>query len=588
MRYRIVADTYESLELTSKRLEMTSILTTLLKQTSISNIDKIIYLTQGKLKPEHEGIEIGISDKLALKAIHLTSGKNSIELENEYNKVGDIGKVAEIASKSKPQSVLFSEPLTVERVYETLEKISNVTGSKSIETKIRYLNNIIADSEPIEAKYIMRTVVGKLRLGIADQTVLDALAEAFTEDKKNKKELESAYNITSDLGKIANIVASNGLKAVKELKLKVGNPVRPMLAERLSSANEIIEKIGECAIEYKLDGERLQIHKSKDETKIYSRRLENITIQYPDVIKIVNNQIRAKEVIVEAEAVAINSKTKEYLPFQQLMHRRRKHGIEKAIKQYPISLNFFDVLYCDNNEIMNESYSNRRKILEGIVKVDEDVKVVPSKISDDPEEIEEFMENAIKDGCEGLVAKKLSSKYRAGAREYSWIKLKRDYKNSIEDSFDLVIIGAFYGKGKRAGKYGTYLLAVYDKENDLFRSITKIGSGFTDEDLEEFPKILEKDKINNKHQKVDSNIKADVWFIPNMVIEIIASEITLSPIHTCSINNIRKGSGLALRFPKFKGKIRKDKSPKDATESKEVEKMYLRQLKKIEKASDNN
>ncbi len=588
MRYRIVADTYESLELTSKRLEMTSILTTLLKQTSISNIDKIIYLTQGKLKPEHEGIEIGISDKLALKAIHLTSGKNSIELENEYNKVGDIGKVAEIASKSKPQSVLFSEPLTVERVYETLEKISNVTGSKSIETKIRYLNNIIADSEPIEAKYIMRTVVGKLRLGIADQTVLDALAEAFTEDKKNKKELESAYNITSDLGKIANIVASNGLKAVKELKLKVGNPVRPMLAERLSSANEIIEKIGECAIEYKLDGERLQIHKSKDETKIYSRRLENITIQYPDVIKIVNNQIRAKEVIVEAEAVAINSKTKEYLPFQELMHRRRKHGIEEAIKQYPISLNFFDVLYCDNNEIMNESYSNRRKILEGIVKVDEDVKVVPSKISDDPEEIEEFMENAIKDGCEGLVAKKLSSKYRAGAREYSWIKLKRDYKNSIEDSFDLVIIGAFYGKGKRAGKYGTYLLAVYDKENDLFRSITKIGSGFTDEDLEEFPKILEKDKINNKHQKVDSNIKADVWFIPNMVIEIIASEITLSPIHTCSINNIRKGSGLALRFPKFKGKIRKDKSPKDATESKEVEKMYLRQLKKIEKASDNN
>ena len=588
MRYRIVADTYESLELTSKRLEMTSILTTLLKQTSISNIDKIIYLTQGKLKPEHEGIEIGISDKLALKAIHLTSGKNSIELENEYNKVGDIGKVAEIASKSKPQSVLFSEPLTVERVYETLEKISNVTGSKSIETKIRYLNNIIADSEPIEAKYIMRTVVGKLRLGIADQTVLDALAEAFTEDKKNKKELESAYNITSDLGKIANIVASNGLKAVKELKLKVGNPVRPMLAERLSSANEIIEKIGECAIEYKLDGERLQIHKSKDETKIYSRRLENITIQYPDVIKIVNNQIRAKEVIVEAEAVAINSKTKEYLPFQQLMHRRRKHGIEEAIKQYPISLNFFDVLYCDNNEIMNESYSNRRKILEGIVKVDEDVKVVPSKISDDPEEIEEFMENAIKDGCEGLVAKKLSSKYRAGAREYSWIKLKRDYKNSIEDSFDLVIIGAFYGKGKRAGKYGTYLLAVYDKENDLFRSITKIGSGFTDEDLEEFPKILEKDKINNKHQKVDSNIKADVWFIPNMVIEIIASEITLSPIHTCSINNIRKGSGLALRFPKFKGKIRKDKSPKDSTESKEVEKMYLRQLKKIEKASDNN
>ena len=588
MRYRIVADTYESLELTSKRLEMTSILTTLLKQTSISNISKIIYLTQGKLKPEHEGIEIGISDKLALKAIHLTSGKNAIELENEYKKVGDVGKVAEIASKSKPQSTLFSEPLTVERVYETLERISNVTGSKSIETKIRYLNNIIADSEPIEAKYIMRTVVGKLRLGIADQTVLDALAEAFTEDKRNKKELESAYNITSDLGKIANIVASNGLKAVKELKLKVGNPVRPMLAERLSSANEIIEKIGECAIEYKLDGERLQIHKSKDETRIYSRRLENITIQYPDVIKIVNNQIRAKEVIVEAEAVAINSKTKEYLPFQQLMHRRRKHGIEKAIKQYPISLNFFDVLYCDNKEIMNENYSNRRRILEGIVKVDEVVKVVPSKISDNPEEIEEFMENAIKDGCEGLVAKKLSGKYRAGAREYSWIKLKRDYKNFIEDSFDLVIIGAFYGKGKRAGKYGTYLLAAYDKENDLFRSITKIGSGFTDEDLEEFPKILEKDKINNKHQKVDSNIKADVWFTPNMVIEIIASEITLSPIHTCSINNIRKGSGLALRFPKFKGKIRKDKSPKDSTESKEVEKMYLKQLKKIEKVSDNN
>ena len=265
------------------------------------------------------------------------------------------------------------------------------------------------------------------------------------------------------------------------------------------------------------------------------------------------------------------------------MHRRRKHGIENAIKQYPISLNFFDVLYHDSKEIMNEPYSNRRKLLEEIIDVDETVKVVPLKISDDPKEIEEFMEKAIEDGCEGLVAKKLSSKYRAGARGYSWIKLKRDYKNFVDDSFDLVIIGAFYGKGKRAGRYGTYLLAAYDKENDLFRSITKIGSGFTDEDLEEFPKLLEKDKIINKHQKVDSNIEADIWFTPNMVIEIIASEITLSPIHTCSINNIRKGSGLALRFPKFKGQIRKDKSPIDATNSKEVEQMYLRQLKKIEK-----
>jgi len=581
--YSTVAETYEALEMTKKRLELTSILTNLFQQTPKKLIDKVVYLTQGKLYPDFMGIEIGIAEKLVARAISAVSGVSEDSVEKVYQRTGDIGAAAMEVLKEKVQTTLFGEALSVERVYSTLEKVSGLSGSGSIDIKLAYISNLLADASLLEAKYIVRTVTGNLRLGIADYTVLDALSVAFVGDKASRPKLERAYNLSSDLGLVAKEVASGGLKRIKAFKVKVGNPIRPMLAERMESAKEIVEKLGgEVVAEYKLDGERLQIHISPKEISIFSRRLEKITSHYRDVVGLVKKNVKAKNAIVEGEAVAIDIDTGDYLPFQELMHRRRKYGIDEAIKQYPVSLNLFDILYLDGKDLTALTYTKRRAMLQKIL-VDGDVlKLVPAIITSDAEEIEKFMQEAISNGCEGLVIKDKSSAYRAGAREFLWIKLKREYRSELTDSVDLVVIGGFHGRGRRVGRYGSLLLASYDKENDVFRTVCKVGTGFTDEDLMRIYDLLQKHKMQHVHPRVNSKMQADVWFVPNIILEIIGSEITLSPIHTAKLDSIRKGAGLALRFPKFTGKIRDDKSPEDATTTGELLEMYQAQSKKIE------
>jgi DNA ligase-1 len=583
MLYSIIADTYEKIEETTKRLEITDYLVDLFKKTDPNLIDKVVYLTQGKLYPDYLGIEIGVAEKLAIKAIGFATGRDIESIEKIYKKVGDIGLAAQEVLKERAQTTLFKEPLTVERVYETLDKIAKTSGPGSIDAKLKYISSLLNDATPKEAKYIIRTITGELRLGVADYTVLDALAIAYTDDKSNRPLLERAYNLSSDLGAIAKSLAKEGLNGIKSFKINVGKPIRPMLAERLETAQEIVEKLkGRCVAEYKLDGERVQIHKDGKKVTLFSRRLENITHHYPDVIDLVISNIKADKVIAEAECVAVNLDTGELLPFQELMHRRRKYGIEEAMKAYPVSLFFFDVLYLNGEDLTQKPYSERREILEDIIIKDERVRVVQSLKSNDPKEIENFMEQAISDGCEGLVIKDIDSVYRAGAREFSWIKLKREYRSELKDTLDLVIVGAFYGRGRRAGKYGAFLLAAYDKDADIFRTVCKVGTGFTDEDLDKFPKILAPYKIPHRHGRVDSKLEADVWFVPQIVIETIAAEITVSPIHTCCMDSIRKDSGLALRFPKYTGKIRDDKAPEDATSVNEILEMYKSQLKRVE------
>jgi DNA ligase-1 len=582
MDYSIIADTFEMMEKTTKRLELTDYLVKLIKSTPSELIDKVVYLMQGKLYPDYVGVELGVADKLALRAISISSGLSIDKVEGIYRETGDIGGAGEIALQTKAQTTLFTEPITVERVYSTLDKIAGLTGEGSQDMKLRYIGSLLNDATPKEARYILKIITGKLRLGIADYTVLDALAIAFTGEKENRAILERAYNITSDLGLVATTIATKGLDAVSTMKIEVFKPIRPMLAERVSTAEEALKRTeGRCAAEYKLDGERLQIHKSGDKVMLFSRRLENITNHYPDAIEAVREYVDTKDAILEAEAVAINQDTGEYLPFQELMHRRRKHGIEEAMKEYPISLNFFDILYMNKKDCTQLLYTKRRELLENAIKIDSKVKVVPMITTSDTKEIEEFMEEAISDGCEGLMIKHLASNYRAGAREFAWVKLKREYRSELADTLDLVIVGAFHGRGRRVGKYGAYLLAAYDKDNDIFRSVCKVGTGFTDEDLANFHSILKQHMIAHRHARVDSKLEADVWFDPNIVIEIIASEITLSPLHMCGMNAIREDSGLALRFPKFTGKIREEKSPEDATTVDEVINLYKKQLKVV-------
>tara|TARA_Y100000590_G_scaffold410403_1_gene503431 strand:+ start:3020 stop:4756 length:1737 start_codon:yes stop_codon:yes gene_type:complete len=578
-----VAQAYEDMEKTRKRLELLEILAELFRNTPVNVIERIIYLTQGKIKPDFFGIELGMSDKLVMKVLEKSTAMSKDKIMEEYKRTGDLGEVTRISLSNKVQTTLVRDKLTVERVYQTFEDIASTSGHGSVEIKIAHLAGLLSDCTPIEGKYIIRTLTGILRLGIADYTVLDALSVTYTNDKSNRKYLERAYNISSDLGRVARLVANKGLKGLEEINIVVGNPIRPMLAERLSSSQEIIKKVdGKMSLEYKLDGERLQIHVNNKQTEIFSRKLENITNYYPDVCAIMN-EIEVKNMILEAEAVAIDKQTKSYLPFQELMHRRRKYNIEEAVKNYPISVNLFDIIYLDDQDLTDSSYEERRKILMKISKKNRRLEIIKNNITQDANEIDDFLEQAIEEGCEGLVIKDLQGNYRAGAREYLWIKLKREYKSEMADTLDLVIIGAMYGKGKRVNKYGALLLAVYDKKQDMFRSFCKVGTGFSDEQLHKIHQVLQKDIIKNKHVRVDSKMDMDVWFEPNIVLEISGSEITISPIHTANKDEVRKNFGLALRFPIFTGRIRDDKKPQDVTSTEEIMSEYGKQLKKISK-----
>jgi DNA ligase-1 len=584
LQYAVIADAYEKIESTTKRLEMTDLLVGLLKNTSRDVIDKVVYLTQGKLYPDFAGIEIGVAEKLAIKALSRASGVKESEIEESIKKTGDIGETAQAIMSSRRQATFFQKSLTVQRVYETLDKMAKTSGAGAVDSKMAHLAGLLADASPKEAKYVMRTVTGNLRLGIADMTVLDALAIAYGGGKEARECVERAYNICSDLGRVAKTVAERGLEGIKEFRVSINEPIRPMLAERLSSPREILEKLsGKCGAEYKYDGERIQAHKQGNDVVLYSRRLESISDQYPDAVELLKRYVKAKEAILECECVAVDSDTGEMRPFQELMHRRRKYEIQKAIEEYPVTLFMFEALYIDGKDLTLEPYPTRRKMLEERITESDRVKIANQTITNNEVELENFFLEAIENGCEGLVCKSIApdSVYQAGARGWLWIKYKRDYKSEMTDAVDLVAVGAFHGRGKRAGAYGALLLAAYDPDGDTFETVTKCGTGFTDEDLAKLPKMLEKHKISHKHPRVQSIFEADVWFEPVVVIEILGAEITLSPIHTCAVNVVRKGSGLAIRFPRFTGNYRLDKAAEDATTVKEVIEMYRSQLKEV-------
>ena len=583
MNFSLIVDTFEQMEQTSSRLALTDYLVSLLKRTPSDIIDKVIYLIQGKISPDYEGVELGLAEKMAIRALAQSAGLDLAVIEEIYRKTGDLGDAAKEATKSKNQATLFDDAMTVERVYSTLDKIAHSIGSGSQEVKLRLVSSLLNNATSRESRYIMKFVMGTLRLGIADHTVMDALALAFTGDKSNRHTLEKGYNVSSDLGTVAKLLATKGLESVKSLQITLFKPIRPMLAERVSTSEEALERTGsEAAAEYKLDGERIQVHKRKEKIELFSRRLEKITGHYPDVAEAIKS-IKAEEAILEAEVVAINPHTDEFLPFQELMHRRRKYGIKQAIENYPVIMNFFDVLHLDGDDKTSLDYIHRRKVLEKIIQglSNEKLRLIRQTIVKKSEQIDKFMASAIENGCEGLMIKQLTSTYRAGAREFAWVKLKREYRSDLADTLDLVITGALYGRGRRVGRYGALLLGAYDSKFDMFRSTCKVGTGFTDQLLEQFYNNLENHLITHRHARVDTGMEMDVWFEPKIVIEVIASEITLSPSHTAALDTIRPGYGLALRFPKFTGKIRYDKKPEDATGVEELVSLYKKQMRTI-------
>lgn len=586
MKFIDLAEAYEEMTHTTSRIELTEILVKILRRASAVEIGKIAYLTQGKLYPDFEGIEIGMAEKTAAKAIEKAYAADQKSIQQLMQKTGDLGDVASALSKNKTQQSFFTEDLTLENVFRTLDEIAKTSGQGSAETKMKKLTMLLNSATSLEAKFLIRFVTGKLRVGVADFTVLDALAIAFTKDKENRSKLEYAYNLTSDLGFVATLLANEGIKAIDSVRSEAGRPIRPMLAERMDSADGIVEKMkSNASAEYKLDGERVQAHKKRSgEILLFSRRLELITSQYMDVVRSLK-AVPAKEFILEGEVVAIDT-TGKYMPFQELMHRRRKYDLEEAMKNYPVKLNLFDVLLIDGKEMINETYAVRRSVLEKIFKKllgNEIIRLVPAKVVTESTQIDELMEESLSAGCEGLVVKDQASTYKAGARGFAWIKFKPEYRPDVRDTLDLVIVGADHGKGRRAGVFGTFLLAAYDDKADVFRTTTKVGTGFSDEILGNLTKMLKEQRLADRSPRVDSKAVAEVWFQPRVVIEIIASEITLSPTYTAGLNVIREESGLALRFPKFTGKIREDKSPEDATSVEELLEMYQGQTRQFKR-----
>jgi len=607
MRFRAVAEFFEKIEKASSRLVMTGFLAELLKQAQAPEIAKVVYLCQGQLAPSYEQVEIGMGEKFVEEAIAKVGGYGKEEVHRMYKEKGDLGLVAEQVAAKKKQESLFSEELTVSKVFSNLMKIATAGGAGSQELKIKLLSELLNSASPLEARYIVRIPLGSLRLGIGDPTIMDAFAinllpeamrdkkivkeiEAELKEKKEEKRaeelerklrariremIEGKYNVHSDLGSIGSKLREKGLHGLKEISIQPGIPIRPSLAERLPTAEEIIEKLGECAVEAKYDGFRLAVHKDGEKISIFSRRQENVTGMFPEIVAAARKQIRAKRAIFEGEALAFNDQTGEYYPFQVTIQRKRKYDIKEMAKQFPLKLFAFDALFADGENLMGLPFRERRHRLEKMVGKGGTISLTDSIVTGDPKKVEKYFNESVEKGLEGVIAKDLNAPYTAGARKFAWIKLKRSYRGELSDTIDTVIIGFFKGRGQRTEfGLGALLTAVYDEKADMFSSIAKIGTGISEQQLGELFRVLSKIREKSRPARVDSELEADVWVTPKYVIEVVADEITKSPIHTAGRENA--GEGLALRFPRMM-KIRGDKKPEEATTVKEVVEMFKKQ-----------
>ena len=580
MQFSEVSKKFMEMETTTKRLELTSILGSLLDGAG-DDLKELVYLIQGKLAPDYEGIEFGISGKLIVKSLANASGQTEEEVNKLFSKNGDLGTTAAELRENIRQAPLVSEDLTLHYVYTKLLDLANSSGPGSVKGKMDIYSDLFMNSKPDDIRYITRIIMGKLRLGVADSTILDSLVSAFSE-KKYAEIIDTAYNFHPDIGLIATLLEKRDIKTIENIGPEPLVPFKVMLAERLKSIDDIREKMNHmAAYEYKYDGLRTELHKKGDKIKIFSRGLEETTDNFPDIVSNFKKNYNFDSIIIDGESVPYNPETGELFPFQMVSKRRgRKYGLDEKSLEIPLVMFIFDILELNGKSLVNTPYQERRKILEENFKDNEYFRLATRLVSDDSEEINKFFEKSIEDGCEGVVAKNTSSEsvYRAGARGWLWIKFKRDYQKELADSMDLVVIGAFNGHGRRAGAYGALLMASYNEETQEYESFTKLGTGFSDEVLFSLPKMFSELKEDHKPAMVNSKMIPDVWFYPQIVMEIQGAEITVSPIHTCAYSKIEKDSGLALRFPRLV-KIRDDKKAEDATTTNEIIELYKMQKK---------
>lgn len=472
---------------------------------------------------------------------------------------------------------LFSEELTFDVVIRGLSEIESASGKNSQDKKMKTLARLLGAADPVEARYLCRIVTGRMRVGAGTLTVIDALSAAFA-TREDRPDIERAYNITCDLGMVGEVLASDGLDAVRRIGVTVGNPIKVMLAERLRSLPDIMERMGgNCAFEFKYDGIRVQAHIRKDTpTRMFSRRLEDLSENFGDIGHALQEALGGRDAIVEGECVAVDTATGALMPFQNVTHRRRKNGMSEAIEKFPVRIFLFDLLYLDGVDYTVLPYRDRRTRLEQVFGENAKIGFSRRRIVSSEQEAQEFFDESVNSRCEGIMAKSLSdeSVYKAGARGFLWIKYKKDYTSALVDTFDLAVVGAFYGMGKRAGAYGALLMAAFDPDSGTWCTTCKLGTGFDDAFLAGLPDMMAPYLSDTKPSSVSSGMEPDVWFIPGVVLEVSAADISISPIHTAALGRVKEDAGLGLRFPRFTGRIRDDKDAEQCTTTDEILEFY--------------
>jgi len=590
MKFQNLAQYFSKLEATTSRLEITAILADLLKEASVEEVDRICYLSLGQLAPLYAGVEFNLAEKLMIKVLAKVFGQKEEEIRQEFKETGDLGEAAYKfkIQNSKFKMTMQSSKLEVNEVYEKLLEIAKESGEGSVERKIEKMAVLINELDPLSAKYVVRIPLGRLRLGFSELTILDALSWMLVGNKSKREEIEAAYNVRADVGEIAKQFKILNLKfKIEKVKPQVGIPIMPALCQRLPTPEEMIEKMGLVAAEPKFDGQRLQVHYRAFSpgvsavnhsrcVRIFTRNLENVTAMFPDIVGGAKKEIKAREAILDGEAIGFDPKTGEFLPFQETIKRKRKYEVDKKAKEIPLKYFVFDILYKDGESLLNLPLEKRRKILEETLSTkNERIVLTPQIITDNPEELRRFHDEQVAKGLEGAVVKKWQAAYEPGRRGYTWVKFKAEKRGKrgggLKDTLDCVLMGYYKGKGKRAAfGIGTFLVGVRDSENsDRFLTISKIGTGLTDEQWRELKVKSEKLKVKSqpKEYKVDKNLVPDVWCQPQLVVEIEADNITVSPVHT---------AGLALRFPRLL-RFREDKSPEQATTLAEAKRLYRMQ-----------
>ncbi|MDQ2942532.1 MAG: ATP-dependent DNA ligase [Candidatus Dormibacteraeota bacterium] len=565
----------DRLEATSSRNELVKTLAELYQKSSPEEIQPLTYLIQGRLVPFFEPVEIGLGEKLVMAAIAEAFAVPRDQVEKLFGSVGDLGLVA-----AKLAGHGSGKPVPVIEVHRRLMEIAGAAGAGSIEKKRSPFAALLKQADPASAKHLVRIALGRLRLGIGDPTVLDALSFAKKGDRSLRPLLEGAYNRTSDLGMIAKTFWSEGESAVEALKVTVGRPIRSQLAERLPNPDAVIKKLGLVAVQPKYDGIRVQIHKNGSAVRIFSRNLEDFTLMFAELAT-ATRRLKDRTLILDGEAIAYSTDSEEYLPFQLTASRRRLHGIEQAAHELPLSAFIFDILHRNGKDLTDLPYEKRLALVDEVTSGSTVLLPAPIIKTDSVEVLTKTLLDYISQGLEGVVVKRPDSPYQAGARNFNWVKLKRHTSGELSDTVDLVLLGYYLGKGKRAEfGVGALLAGVYDSENDRFATISRLGTGLSDVEWREIHQRADKLQVDHKPARVDSILVPDVWLKPEVVVEVIADEITSSPRHTAG--RVGDEPGFALRFPRVVSFRGADKRPEDATTVQEIVEMFNQQgMKKL-------